>query len=133
MKKNATIKIIIPGDAVSKKNSRPIHRSRRTGKSFLGKSRRLRAAERVAVDCVVDSGVEAITCDVAVSFVAYTRTLQRIDLSNMVQLYEDALQIGGVLRNDSQIRSLDGTRQRHDPRNPRVEITIVPFDNFAHG
>lgn len=121
--------ITIPGDPVVKKNNRPIYRNSNTGRPFLGKSQKLREAEERAVMYCNAALIDQIDCDVEVCFIFYTKTNRRIDLSNAVQLYEDALQASGILENDSQIRSLDGTRQFKDAHGPRVEIFIFPFVN----
>lgn len=71
--------------------------------------------------------MRGIDTDIACCFSIFTRTNRRIDLSNAVQLYEDALQASGVILDDKQIRSLDGTRQDKDSDNPRGEILITDF------
>lgn len=50
------------------------------------------------------------------------------DVSGYINAIGDALEVAGVVDNDELIRSWDGTRRRLDRENPRVEITITPFD-----
>lgn len=120
------IDFVIIGDPVVKKNGRSIFRSK-NGKVFLGKTQRIIDAEKSAHIQLLAQKKEMITEDVAVAFKIFTRTKRRMDLSNAVQLYEDALERSGIIENDNQIRSLDGTRQLCDPKNPRVEIVITNF------
>ena len=126
-------KIVIYGDPVVKKNGRSIFKNRATGRHFVGKSDRLIQAERAAVLQLASVDIDTITCPVTVAFKIYTRTRRKIDLSNAVQLYEDALERVEILENDSQIRSLDGTRQYLDRLNPRVEIHISDFVDLGEG
>jgi len=46
------------------------------------------------------------------------------DLVNYMQALADALQEGGIVKNDSQIRIWDGSRLLVDKDNPRVEVWI---------
>lgn len=57
--------------------------------------------------------------------VAYLPTRRRVDLSNVYQGPEDALQHAGVLYDDWQIAGHDGSRRRYDKAAPRVEITLT--------
>lgn len=117
------------GDTVSKKNGRVIMRNRGTGKYFLGKSQRLHKAERDTALQISPAHGVTITQDVLAVFTFYTRTKRRIDLSNAYQLYEDVLQKQLVIKNDSQIRAHDGSRQYYDKLNPRIEIKLFPFSD----
>lgn len=77
---------------------------------------------------------------VEVQVVTYAHDRRRRDLDNSIQSPIDALQVakygptgilkqrgGGVLSNDSQVKSVDGSRIRFDRKNPRVEITVRSF------
>lgn len=69
--------------------------------------------------------------------VTYLPTRAKVDASNLYQAIEDVLQAhterckekcqihAGILTNDSQIESHDGSRRRYDPEDPRVEITLT--------
>jgi Holliday junction resolvase RusA-like endonuclease len=59
--------------------------------------------------------------------VSYLGTRRRTDLSNCYGAVEDAMQAGGVLEDDWQIASHDGSRRLYDKQNPRTEIIITPY------
>lgn len=134
------LKFTITGDPMTKKNKRPIFRNRRTGRVFLGKSGRLRSAETAAVwelkSALLGWGRNAeivfpIVEPVAVRFMFYRKTHRRCDLSNLLELPQDALVKAGILQDDSLIESLDGSRKLYDPKNPRTEIIISTFKPHA--
>jgi len=52
---------------------------------------------------------------------------RKIDLSNLYQGPEDALQAAGILQNDEVIAGHDGSRRHYGVDNPHVTITITPF------
>jgi len=58
--------------------------------------------------------------------VTHRATHHRADSSNLYQLPEDVLQAAGVLVDDYQIESHDGSRRDYDKDNPRVEVTLTP-------
>ncbi len=66
-----------------------------------------------------------VLCNAAI--VTYRATLHRNDASNLYEAPQDAMQAAGVLTDDFQIASHDGSRRLHDPKNPRVEITLTPY------
>lgn len=125
------IHLCVLGSPVVKKNSRPIYRSRSTGNPFIGKDARLANAERMTtIEMLSEKNrhdIETIEEDVEATFLFYTATRRRIDLSNAYQLYEDCLQRAGIIADDNQIRSHDGSRQYYDKENPRVEIILNRF------
>lgn len=122
---------------VSKKNNRPIFNS--GGKTFIGKSTKLRDAELYMVSRLkmhkISLNIQTITDPIEVSFVFYFKNYYvdgRIsklvpDLSNLVQLPEDCLQTAGIILDDKQIYSLDGSRRIPSNRN-EIEITIKSFE-----
>lgn len=65
--------------------------------------------------------------------VTYCATRHRADASNLYQAPEDALQAAGVLTDDYQIASHDGSRRRYDKQRPRVEVTLTPARDEGHG
>lgn len=131
---------MIPVDRhVSKKNSRPVYS--RGGRPFIGKSDLLRTAEEHLVgalkDRLPDLKGEMIKGSIHCTFVFgiekgqyYTkkgiRSMKLPDLSNLIQLPEDALQKAGIIENDTNILSLDGSRRIPSNSN-YIEITIRPF------
>jgi Holliday junction resolvase RusA-like endonuclease len=73
---------------------------------------------------------------VRVHALIYREANRRGDLVGYFQAIGDALQGGHgkskvpcVLDDDEQIKSWDGSRLRLDRKNPRIEITIEPFDD----
>lgn len=121
---------------VSKKNNRPIFNA---GKNpFIGKSQKLRDAElhmtaRLKMH-MRSLNIQTIHQDVEVTFTFYFanyyvdgRRSKRIpDLSNLIQLPEDCLVQAGILGDDQQIASYDGTRRVPSDRN-EIEIVIKRF------
>lgn len=124
-------KFTIKGTPEVKKNSRTVVRNRRTGRMFPIKSSKLQGAETNAYADLMEqkrrSMALPISTPVNVCFIFYRATRHRVDLSNLYELPQDALQKAGILENDSLIESHDGSRKRYDPENPRTEITITPF------
>lgn len=64
---------------------------------------------------------------VLVEFNFFLKGHRRIDLSNLYQGPEDALQAAGILANDELIAGHDGSRRYYGSDNPHVQITITPF------
>lgn len=112
--KNSKQIVTLPG-------RRPILVSSRQAKAYQKTATEQLRAQWSSVFC------EPVPREVEVSaaFVAYLPTRRRTDLSNLYQGPEDAMQAAGVLTDDAQIASHDGSRRRHDPQDPRVEITIT--------
>ena len=77
-------------------------------------------AEMVGIWKPIDMYVE-------VSFEFYMRDKKRYDLSNLIQGPEDALVKAQILKDDSLIASLDGSRKHLGCIVPRVLIRIRPF------
>ncbi len=69
--------------------------------------------------------------EVNATIITYRATRHRNDASNLYQAPEDALQAAGVLVDDFQIGSHDGSRRRHDPADPRVELVLTPYRDGA--
>jgi Holliday junction resolvase RusA-like endonuclease len=94
----------------------------------------LRSATRQLAEQWAQISTKPIPPDMLVqaSIVSYLGSRRRVDLSNSYQAVEDALQHAGVLANDWQIASHDGSRRRYDKANPRVEITLTPAED-SHG
>lgn len=57
----------------------------------------------------------------------YRATLHKADASNLYQAPEDALQHAGVVVDDYQVRTHNGSDRLHDAVSPRVEITLTPY------
>lgn len=124
------VKFTITGNPVVKKNSRPIWKNRRTGKGMLGKSDALVAAEEEAYYQLKEQmrGDYPVLGKLHVKFLFYRKDQRHTDLSNLIEFPADCLQRAGIIENDVQIESLDGSRKLLDTENPRTEIYIFPFE-----
>jgi len=110
----------------SKKNEKRALRNRRTGKLFICNSGANKEAEswlltKLQVEALkqqIDTITEDINLKLTFYFpktVYFTKKNERSqklgDLSNLIQGPEDALQKVGIIKNDAQIISYDGTRR----------------------
>lgn len=68
-----------------------------------------------------------LTDAVQVSAVFY-REKNLGDLCGYLQALGDALEVAGVIANDRQIASWDGSRLAKDAANPRVELTLATLE-----
>lgn len=123
-----------------KKNNRPIFRNKRTGKPFLGKSARFKGAEshfvlelqslrnKYQIIKPFQGALHAMFLFGCKDFYTARGTVSRSigDLSNMIELPQDALQEAGIIENDAQIHSLDLTRRIPADEN-YVEIFLMRF------
>lgn len=133
---------------VVKKNRRTIELNRRTLTPFIGKSRELKVAEVVLANKIEDAAkkfnIELITGPVWCVFWFhfphdryYTRTGPRKglihgnlpDLSNLLELPQDALQKAGVIEDDQQICSLDLSRR---VPGKEMALEVFVFDYFEN-
>lgn len=130
----------IPGEPIVKKNSRKIRAgrvSRKTGRRTLypGKSDKLKDAEHTVAllfasqkNKLLKHGKFSdlklpITGPIAVKFTFYCTRDK--DLSNMYEFPQDMLETAGIIENDSQIQSHDGSRKWKAEGNPRTKIEII--------
>jgi Holliday junction resolvase RusA-like endonuclease len=125
---------------VVKKNNRPIHG--RGTRKWLGKSKELTDAELYLIRhfAILRNQLlygETIKGDVEITFKFYfddfytlqnRRRANLPDLSNLVQLPEDALQMAGVIENDAFVCSLDGSRRLPGETN-ELEVIIRRFED----
>lgn len=122
---------------IVKKNRRPIH-GRGTNK-WIGKSEELRTAEQQLTLEMMSyknqNNLEMLKGDLHISFVFYmsnyfnkdgTRNRNMADLSNLIELPQDCLQYAGIIENDTDVISLDGSRRIHAIEN-KLEINIWQF------
>lgn len=120
---------VILGCPKSKKNLHQIFFNKASGKRFISTSAEGRKWQQ---DCELQIRMQwksKRTYEGAVSaeMKFYMPTNRRCDLSNLLESIQDALTKTGVIKDDSQIHSLDGSRKFVDPSNPRVEVTLTPF------
>ena len=118
------LKITIPGNPVTKKNSQRIFT--RNGKPFVMPSAAYKQYESDAGWHIRCKGL-GIDCPVNVKCVYYMATHRRVDLANLLEATCDMLVKYGVLKDDcSEIAaSHDGSEVLYDREHPRVEIEIT--------
>lgn len=143
------MKFTITGNPVSSKNSRPVFVNSATGKRFVGKSTRLTEHTESALwelkgqigkikkdhRKLNSDNPFPLSGDLTVCFRFYVPDKRKRDLVNLIQLPQDLLQEAGIIEDDSQIKSLDGSTILLDRKNPRTEIYIEPYRtcfNCAH-
>ena len=124
-------RLVILGAPVSLKNSKRIVYSGK-GRPFLISSAKAASWMEDAVAQLLAQWVpvfkEPIPLHVKLNakIVSYLPTRRLTDASNLYQAPEDVMQ-GIVITDDSQIEAHDGSRRKHDPDNPRTEITLTRF------
>lgn len=123
------IKIIIPGNPRTKKNSQQILTNKKTGRSFIAPSTAFKKYEKEAGKAIPQDVRRAIDDRVTVKCIYYMHTLRAVDLTNLLEATDDILVRCGVLKDDNCriIASHDGSRVKYDKINPRVEVFITPF------
>lgn len=125
---------------VIKKNSRTIFRNRTTGRLFPGKDKRLKDAENFLVSELrhraITSGLQqpltgrlrALLWFYFPKNVFYTakgvESKRLGDCTNLSQIYEDALQSAGVIKNDSQLAPIELDRKPSDDNTHKVLIEL---------
>jgi Holliday junction resolvase RusA-like endonuclease len=131
-----SVKFTVYGDPAVLKNSKRIVRA--------GKKPKLVPSKRVVewMDAAVDqllaikheSTGYPILAYCQASIVSYVADRRRRDLDNSLSAPLDAMVRAGIIGDDDQVKSLDGSRLRYDKTNPRVEITIMwPFVDEVAG
>lgn len=122
------IEFTIWGQPTSKKNSTQITGAAGRGRLLPSKEylRWLKDADpQVRVFMAGYEGFP-ITNLVSVKVLAYRATYRKIDLPNIISAVADMLETFGILEDDAQIHSLDGSRVYFGvpPKHARVSITI---------
>ena len=112
----------IPGRLVPKKNSKRVYPGR---KKPVG-SPRWKVYEKFAAFTLMaqNAGLDKRTDLLHVTAVYYCPNRTQPDVSAMHETVGDLLEAGGIIENDKQIRSWDGSRIYIDRDNPRVEILV---------
>ena len=128
-KKNQNMtKLIIKGRPVTKKNHCQIIRNRNTGRPMLIQSPQYRQYEKEFIKQMDENLKGLFDAEVQLHMRAlyyFPDRRGKADLVNLIQATQDILQKFGLYNNDSQIKSLDGSRIGGiDKDNPRVEIEI---------
>lgn len=119
----------IPLNPVTKKNSNV-----RTKQGGIIASKAYRHYEKDAVLLIPGWAKKRISRPVNVRAIYYTKIdyfapgrKARIDLQNLHNALADTLVAAGVLADDNCtiVYSMDGSRVRHDKKNPRTEVVIT--------
>lgn len=128
-------KFTIYGQVVSKKRNWTIGYSKRSKRyrivlKQVYKDWENRAVAQLWIGKVQHDIIEPLDDPLWVEFHIYYFGLGIIDLTNLIQGPEDALKAAGIIRDDSLIMSVDGSRKHPvaDESQARVEITIRPFE-----
>lgn len=131
------MRIIIPGNAVAKKNSQRVVRfgKGKNARYSIRPSKAYDAWEKEALQNLMIEGTEPYKgpypAEMRIFF--YRKTLAKFDLSNMLEGTQDVLQKAGVILDDSMkhiIPVIDKRGSRYgwdiDRDCPRVEVVITP-------
>lgn len=118
--------IIIPGQPVTKKN----HQIARCvkGKPVVVQSKVYRAYEKAALNTLLGYKGKRFSGPVQVTVKYWIKDNRRPDLNNLMAATADILEKAGVIRNDRDIISWDGSRIVGISHNPRTEIFITSME-----
>ena len=119
----------IPGPPITKKNHQMIRVNRKTGKPFVGQSKRYVEYESTASYFLQPKPPNPIDYPVTVRCTYYMPTRRRVDMTNLMAATHDILTTYHILADDNRdvVASVDGSRVDYDKNNPCVEITIEPL------
>lgn len=116
-------RLIIPGQPITKKNSQVVRCIQ--GKPLVQASKAYRAYERSALKIIQGTPGQTFSGPVKVRVLYWLRNRRRPDLTNLLQATADILEKAGVIDNDRNIVSWDGSRIAGVSNTPRAEIKIV--------
>ena len=120
------MKLTILGQPITKKNSQQIIMAGK--RPCIIQSKAFRQYEKLAKEQIGLVGLSKSICaPVQVTCLYYLATARTPDLCNLMASTHDILEYCGVIVNDEQIKSVDGSRIMGKDPDPRVEITITEF------
>ena len=121
-----TIRLVIKGKPITKKNSMRMVTNKKTGRVFPIPSKAYEEYKKVFLSQVKYLG-ESIVRPCNVKAVYYMPTRHRVDLTNLLSATHDLLVDAKVLEDDNSkiVVSVDGSTVFYDKENPRVEIEIT--------
>ena len=123
------MKIVIPIEPRSKKNSQQIIYNSRTKRPMIIQSKLYANYER---ECgkFLKEYKSSIDYRINLKIDFYVKDKRRRDIANYIEAIQDILVKYKVLRDDNYniVYSLDGTRMYIDKENPRVEIEITKLE-----
>lgn len=122
-------KLIITGQPVTKKNSTVVRCL--NGKPLVLPSKAYRAYEKHAIRLLKAEAGQTFSGLIAVRVLYWLKDNRRPDLTNLLQATADILEKAGMITNDRNIVSWDGSRiMGTDRDNPRAEIEITAISNL---
>lgn len=121
------MKIVIPGEPRTKKNSQQILVNKATGRPFIMPSKEAKAYSKLFA-VYAPKLKEPISEPVNIQCLYFRSTKRRVDLINLLEMTADCLVECGIISDDNRnvMYSVDGSRVFLDRESPRVEITIEP-------
>lgn len=124
------IKIIIPTNPRSKKNSQEIVFNKKTGKRMVIQNKKYTDFERECKKYIPVLREPPIAYKVNLKCKFYVCDARRRDIANYLEAIQDILVKYGLLADDNYniIASIDGCSMEIDRENPRVEIEIKKLD-----
>lgn len=123
------MRIVIPGEPRTKKNSQQILVNKATGRPFIMPSAKAKEYEKRCA-LYIPKLKEPIGDPVNVCCTYYMSTHRRVDLVNLEEMTLDILVKFGVLKDDNSniVVSMDGSRVAYDKDNSRAEIEIIRYE-----
>lgn len=124
------IRIIIPTNPRSKKNSQEIVFNKKTGKRMVIQNKKYTDFERECKKYIPILREPPIDYKINLKCKFYVCDARRRDIANYLEAIQDILVKYGLLADDNYniIASLDGCSMEIDRENPRVEIEIKKLD-----
>ena len=124
------IRIIIPTNPRSKKNSQEIVFNKKTGKRMVIQNKKYTDFERECKKYIPVLREPPIAYRVNLKCKFYVCDARRRDIANYLEAIQDILVKYGLLADDNYniIASIDGCSMEIDRENPRVEIEIKKLD-----
>lgn len=120
------MKFTIFSQPITKKNSQQIIMA--GNRPCIIQSKAYRAYEKSAREQMALKSYKPFSGPVHVTTLYYLATARTPDLCNLMAATHDILERCGVILNDGQIKSVDGSRiMGKDATNPRVEIEITDY------
>ena len=130
MSESNEIKIILPLNPITKKNSQRIWVNPKTGRPVILPSKPYQKYEKEAGWFLAPLKVEQITYPVNIKCLFYMKTRRRVDLTNLLEALDDLLVKYEIIKDDDYkiVAGHDGSRVLYDKDFPRTEIYITRME-----
>lgn len=124
------IKIILPLNPITKKNSQRIWVNPKTKRPLVLPSQAYQKYEKEAGWYLKTLHVEKIDYPVNIKCLYYMQTRRRVDLTNLLEATDDILVKYEIIEDDNfkVVAGHDGSRVLYDKTFPRTEIFITPME-----